>query len=223
MAGVKIALAGEGGQGVQTIAMMLAEAAHEQGKHAIYIPNFGVEQRGGVSIAYVQIADELIGAPRFKEGDIVVALSDRAVERVQMHVGENTVLVYDNSPSVTCGVRDNLIGQQFNQEPTESMLHDKEISQIGSQKREEWPKLPTHAKRVIGIPATEIAKKEFSTRVFNMIILGAVLEATGVMELTAIHQALDKKLAKKFAENPNLREYNYQALARGMQLVDRVI
>ena len=42
---VKIALAGEGGQGVQSIAEILAEAANEQGKQALYIPNFGVEQR----------------------------------------------------------------------------------------------------------------------------------------------------------------------------------
>jgi 2-oxoglutarate ferredoxin oxidoreductase subunit gamma len=50
---IKIALAGEGGQGVQSIAEILAEAANEGGKNALYIPNFGVEQRGGVSIAFV--------------------------------------------------------------------------------------------------------------------------------------------------------------------------
>ena len=32
---VKIALAGEGGQGVQSIAEILAEAANEQGKQAL--------------------------------------------------------------------------------------------------------------------------------------------------------------------------------------------
>lgn len=223
MANIKIALAGEGGQGVQTIAMLLAEAAYQNGRQAIYIPNFGVEQRGGVSIAYVQISDEPIGAPRFKEGDVVVALSDRAIERVQIHVGENTVLVYDNSQETTLGVRDSVVGQQYNQDMTDSILIEKEIEEIGSSSRKSFPKLPLCARRVIGIPATAVAKKEFSTRVFNMVILGAVLEATGVLELTAIHQALEKKMEKKFADNPGLREYNYQALSRGMELVERVI
>lgn len=43
----KIALAGEGGQGVQSVAMILTEAAALEGKEILYIPNFGVEQRGG--------------------------------------------------------------------------------------------------------------------------------------------------------------------------------
>ncbi|MGB4510981.1 MAG: 2-oxoacid:acceptor oxidoreductase family protein, partial [Thermacetogeniaceae bacterium] len=74
---VRIAIAGEGGQGVQSVAMILTEAAALDGKEFLYIPNFGVEQRGGVSIAFVQIGDEKIGAPKFKTGDIVIALSDR--------------------------------------------------------------------------------------------------------------------------------------------------
>ena len=75
----KIAIAGEGGQGVQMIAEILAEAANQMGKNAIYIPNFGVEQRGGVSIAFVQISDGPIGAPKFVEADILIPVSPRAV------------------------------------------------------------------------------------------------------------------------------------------------
>ncbi len=94
---IKIALAGEGGQGVQSIAMILAEAAFDNGKEVIYIPNFGVEQRGGVSIAFVQIADVPIAAPKFKTGDIVVALSSRACERTSIYADRETLFVYDSS------------------------------------------------------------------------------------------------------------------------------
>jgi hypothetical protein len=93
----RIVLAGEGGQGVQTVAEILAEAANEEGKQALYIPNFGVEQRGGVSVAYVQISDRQIGAPKFQTGDIVIALSDRAVHRTQKYVGPQTTFVYDST------------------------------------------------------------------------------------------------------------------------------
>ena len=70
---IRIALAGEGGQGVQAVAEILAEAAYHEGKQAIYIPNFGLEQRGGVSLAFVQVSDQRIGAPKFNKGDVVVA------------------------------------------------------------------------------------------------------------------------------------------------------
>lgn len=223
MAGmIRIALAGEGGQGVQLVAELLAEAANHEGKEAIYIPNFGVEQRGGVSIAYVQISDKPIGAPKFKAADIVVALSDRAIDRTKVHVGAQTIFVYDNSDWVTPGAKDEIIGQQFNQHESDSMLIDQEAESVGIQPRKSKPILPANAKEVIGIPATEVAKNELTPRVFNMVILGSVIKATGVMGLEEIKQALEKKIGNKFEKNPQLRELNYQALTRGMQLVNKV-
>ena len=71
----KITLAGEGGQGVQAIAQIMVNAAFNEGKNACYLPNFGLEQRGGVSLSFVQISDSEIGAPKFKISDIVIALS----------------------------------------------------------------------------------------------------------------------------------------------------
>ncbi|HSA06286.1 MAG TPA: 2-oxoacid:acceptor oxidoreductase family protein [Candidatus Gastranaerophilales bacterium] len=97
MARTKIVLAGEGGHGVQSIAKILVEAGYAANKEVLYIPNFGVEQRGGVSIAFCQIADEPIGEPRFSKGDIVIALSDRAIARCACYVDENTTVVYDTS------------------------------------------------------------------------------------------------------------------------------
>ena len=94
---VRVALAGEGGQGVQAAAEILAEAAYNEGKQAIYIPNFGLEQRGGVSVAFIQVSDRRIGAPKFHKGDVVVALSHRAVERTHQYSGPDTVYVYDTS------------------------------------------------------------------------------------------------------------------------------
>lgn len=93
----KIVLAGEGGQGVQKVAEILAEAANMEGKNALYIPNFGVEQRGGVSIAFVQIGEDEISFPKFSKGDIVIALSNRAVKRTEQYLCGNTVLVYDST------------------------------------------------------------------------------------------------------------------------------
>ncbi len=97
MARTRIVLAGEGGQGVQSIAKILVEAGYEAGKEILYIPNFGVEQRGGVSIAFCQVADEKIGEPRFSKGDIVIMLSDRAIDRCSDYANENSTVIYDSS------------------------------------------------------------------------------------------------------------------------------
>jgi len=94
---IRIALAGEGGQGVQSIAEIMAEAAYENNQQALYIPNFGLEQRGGVSIAFIQFSDARIGAPKFHKADIVVALSERAVIRMLGYSGPETLFVYDSS------------------------------------------------------------------------------------------------------------------------------
>lgn len=180
----KIVLAGEGGQGVQSVAGILAEAANDQGREALYIPNFGVEQRGGVSVAYLQIGDEAIGAPKFQTGDIVIALSDRAVHRTRRYVGPETVFVYDSG-----------------------------IEGIGEDD------LPDNAKKVLGIPALAVSKQELHPRVFNVVIMGAVIRATEVVPEEKAKEALEKKLGYKFDKNPKLREMNYKAIDRGAELV----
>lgn len=183
---VRIALAGEGGQGVQSVAQILTEAAALEGKEVLYIPNFGVEQRGGVSIAFVQIGDEKIGAPKFKTGDIVIALSDRAVRRVKMHVGPETLFVYDASIE---GVEDDL---------------------------------PKNAKKILAIPALETANKELHPRVFNILIMGAVIGATRVVSPEKAKEAIEKELGSKFEKDPELRELNFRALEKGIELIERM-
>lgn len=179
----KIVLAGEGGQGVQSVAEILAEAANEEGQQALYIPNFGVEQRGGVSVAFVQISDGRIGSPKFRTGDIVVALSDRAVHRTRQYVGPATTFVYDSGiPDVEGAI-------------------------------------PKNAARVLAIPAIEVAKNEFHPRVFNIIILGAVVGATGVISPERARAAIEKKLGYKFEKQPELRDLNFKAVERGMEMV----
>jgi 2-oxoglutarate ferredoxin oxidoreductase subunit gamma len=180
---VKIALAGEGGQGVQSVAGIMVEAANDSGREALYIPNFGVEQRGGVSVAYCQISDEKIGSPKFKKADLVIALSDRAVRRTRQYADQDTVYIYDASIK---GVEN---------------------------------ELPKNAKKLMAIPALDIAKNELHPRVFNIIIMGAAIEATRIVEMDQAKKAVEKRLGYKFAQNPKLRELNFQALERGAELV----
>ncbi len=92
---LKILLVGEGGQGIQTIAKILAKSAYENGYHSAYIPNFGTEQRGGISLAYVQISCDFIIAPKFKTANIFLILSSRDIERSLIYIGPETNVIYD--------------------------------------------------------------------------------------------------------------------------------
>lgn len=184
MALVKIALAGEGGQGVQSVAEIIAEAAYNEEKQTIYIPNFGLEQRGGVSIAFIQVSDERIGAPKFNKADVVIALSERAVGRTAHYSDENTLFVYDSGFKV------------------------------------DEADLPRQAKKIIGLPAIDTANKELHPRVFNIIIMGAVIGLTNIVDFEAAKIALENKLGYKFEKNPDLRELNFKALELGKQMAE---
>lgn len=185
MALVRIALAGEGGQGVQSIAEILAEAAYNENQQALYIPNFGLEQRGGVSIAFLQFSDKRIGAPKFQKADIVIALSERAVARTLNYSGAETLYVYDSSFKV------------------------------------EAEELPQQAKQIIALPAIDTANNELHPRVFNIIIMGAVIGLSNVVSFEAAKAALEHKLGYKFEKDPKLRELNFKALEIGREMAEK--
>lgn len=181
---IRVALAGEGGQGVQSVAEILAEAAYNENKQTIYIPNFGLEQRGGVSIAFIQVSDERIGAPKFNKADVVIALSQRAVPRTVGYSDKNTLYVYDSGFNVN------------------------------------FDELPKEAKKIIGLPAIDTANRELHPRVFNVIIMGAVIGLTNMVKYESAKEALEHKLGYKFEKNPDLRELNFKALEIGKKMAE---
>ena len=234
---LKILLAGEGGQGIQSIAEILAEAANSEGKEALYIPNFGVEQRGGISMAYLQITESgnQIGAPKFELADILIALSSRAIARTKHHAGKDTIYIYDNSLIEPSQVNDQLVGLQYFEStppcPTdqeELKIHEEDLGDNRSctyyQKSQvDVKKLPRNVKKIVSIPANDIAKNELSPRVFNIMILGAVIAATKILPIESIERALEEKLGDKFRKNPKLRDLNNKALARGYELLENLL
>ncbi|MFH0857534.1 MAG: 2-oxoacid:acceptor oxidoreductase family protein [Candidatus Magasanikbacteria bacterium] len=88
-----ILLAGDGGQGIQTIGDILAKAMIQNGHNVTLIPNYGLEQRGGVSLVFIKVSDEEIVYPKFSFADILLVLSEQAEERTIMYRGENTEVI----------------------------------------------------------------------------------------------------------------------------------
>jgi len=94
---IKIILAGEGGQGVQTIAKALFNAAISAKYNVSYIPSFGVEQRGTPSVAYITLSHGQIRYPRFEFADVALVMGERAMDRVAGVINPNTKLIFDTS------------------------------------------------------------------------------------------------------------------------------
>lgn len=209
----KVVVAGEGGQGVQALAESLALAAYRGGLEALYIPNFGIEQRGGVSLAMVQLSDRAIGAPKFLTADLVVALSPRSVSRTERYLGPETLLLYDSSLIQSPEVADQVVGLQS----YDTIAPEAFAERTGYHEEKPGPK--PHASKFIAIPAADIARKELHPRVFNMIILGAMIAITKVVSLKLVQGALEEKLERRFAADPKLKEHNFRALELGYNRV----
>ncbi|MGE5592277.1 MAG: 2-oxoacid:acceptor oxidoreductase family protein [Betaproteobacteria bacterium] len=220
---MKIALAGEGGQGVQLVGEVLALAGFLSGLHALYIPNFGVEQRGGVSLAYVQLGPNPIGSPKFRHADVLVALSDRSIERTRSLVGPGTLLIYDSSSVRPPVIEDDAIGIQawdtVAPEAFASMTGTRAEPQRDSGRAADERRETGAAPFLVGLPAADIARREFIPRAFNVIVMGAVVEATGILAMDKVKEALDLKLGYKFKDDPGLRQVNHRALERGATII----
>jgi len=83
---IKILLAGTGGQGVQTLAHVLSHAAFKSNMQVSLVSNYGLEQRGGMSLAYLQISTAVITAPRFSEPDYLFLMSEEARPRIVKYI-----------------------------------------------------------------------------------------------------------------------------------------
>ncbi len=95
---IKIIFAGEGGQGIQALAKIVATAAADSGQQASYIPVFGVEQRGTPSLAFVTLSQEdEIRYPRFAKADWAIILQPRAFLAAKPYLKPGTQIIFDCS------------------------------------------------------------------------------------------------------------------------------
>jgi 2-oxoglutarate ferredoxin oxidoreductase subunit gamma len=209
----RIVMGGEGGQGVQAVADIMALAAYEEGKEALYIPNFGIEQRGGVSLAFVQIGPEPIGSPKFKEADLLIALSGRALERMLSFLNQDCVILYDSSLLAPPEVSDEVVGRQaYNTIAPEAFAERGQTA-----RKQEFPEIKQPFQALYGLPAGEIARQKIHPRVANMIILGAATRLTGIVEPDSVKKALQERLANKIKRDPNLLSLNIKAFELGWE------
>lgn len=92
-----IVIAGEGGQGIQTIAKVFTEAVFDSNKKVSYMPSFGVEQRGAPSVAFLSVSSKALRYPKFQIADIAIIMQSRAINAVKSYINPNTKVIFDSS------------------------------------------------------------------------------------------------------------------------------
>jgi 2-oxoisovalerate ferredoxin oxidoreductase beta subunit len=175
-AGMALKLAGAGGDGAQTAALLLTTAAIEQGFDATHIPSYGPESRGGTSYADVRIDPDEVLSPAVPQPDVLVAFNAPSVAKFLPSLKDGGTLIYDSSVVATAPARERGL-------------------------------------RLVGVPATAIAEGLGRRVVKNIVVLGALQRATGLLSEESLLCALRGALASK----PSLIALNEAALRAGAE------
>lgn len=106
---VGLKLAGAGGDGAQTAAMIIARAAINEGFDATHIPSYGPESRGGTSYADVRLAETEVLSPAAPRPHVLLAFNAPSLMKFAPTVVHGGIVVYDSSvappPPELAGVR----------------------------------------------------------------------------------------------------------------------
>ena len=94
---ISLKLAGSGGDGAQTAAMLIARAAINEGFDATHIPSYGPESRGGTSYADVHVAKDEVLNPASPHPDILIAFNAPSLTKFGPTVKPGGTIIYDSS------------------------------------------------------------------------------------------------------------------------------
>lgn len=182
---LEIVISGFGGQGALFAGQLLAYAGMDNDKHVTWIPSYGPEMRGGTANCTVVVSDDPIGSPLVRQPAAVIALNLPSVDKYEGLVKPGGLLIYNSS------------------------LVERPIYRTDM--------------RVIPVPANDISQEETGAvtgdsgdpRLANVVMLGALVQATGVLPLEAIEAALAAHLPQR---HMRWLESNKIALRRGAAL-----
>ena len=93
----EVRISGSGGQGVVLAGIMLAEAAIRQGKTAVQSQSYGPEARGGAARSEVVISNREINFPEVQDPDILLAMTQQALEKFVGSVKPGGLILADTT------------------------------------------------------------------------------------------------------------------------------
>jgi 2-oxoisovalerate ferredoxin oxidoreductase beta subunit len=107
---ISLKLAGAGGDGAQTAAMLITLSGINEGFDATNIPSYGPESRGGTSYADVHVAKDEVLDPSCGTPDILLAFNQPSLMKFSSTVKKGGIILYDSSvvsgdPKIPEGVK----------------------------------------------------------------------------------------------------------------------
>ena len=92
---IETRISGLGGQGVVLAGVILGRAAVCDGKYAVQTQSYGAEARGSAAKSEVIISDEKISFPEVRKCDVLVTMSQSALNKHLKDLKENGTLLVD--------------------------------------------------------------------------------------------------------------------------------
>ncbi len=182
-------LSGVGGQGTVLASRLIAQCAIDKGEMARTAETIGMAQRGGCVVSHVRIGDTFSPLIPQGEADVILGFEPSETVRVLPYLKKGgTVIV---SKKAIQPVTASLSGKNF---PEEKML---------SYLRE-------HVTNFIEVDGEKLCKELSSSKVLNVILLGAAI-GSGCLEtsLAEMEETIKKRVPEKY------RELNLRALRLG--------
>ena len=105
----EIRIAGLGGQGVVLAGHILGKAVVNDGLHVVQTQSYGAEARGSAAKSEVILSNKKIGFPMVRKSDVLVAMSQTALDKHLKDLKEKGILIVDTdmikeTPSVNAKV-----------------------------------------------------------------------------------------------------------------------
>ncbi|UCD83359.1 MAG: 2-oxoacid:acceptor oxidoreductase family protein [Deltaproteobacteria bacterium] len=169
---IEVRIHGRGGQGAVTSAELMALAAIEEGKFAQAMPSFGPERRGAPVVSYLRISEQERIRIRSEviQPDIVVVLDPSLLKIIDFTAG-------------------------LKQEGQEGMIviNTRQLpDEIKSAFRIE--------SRVAVVNATKIARETLGVPITNTTMMGALIRATGIVELDSLAGPIQERFSEMLAQ-----------------------
>lgn len=193
---MNILLAGVGGQGTVLASKLIAQTAMNQGLNARTAETIGMAQRGGCVVSHVRIGRE-IHSPLISQhtSDLIIGFEPAEAVRCLPYLKENGAVIV--STKAVKPVTASLTGSSYSGEEMTAFLQ-------------------TQISRLYLIDAETICNHLGSTKVLNVVLLGAAAGA-GLLGVTL--EELEKTIRNKLPER--FIELNCRALSEGAAAVKK--
>ena len=94
---IEVRISGLGGQGVVLAGQILGKAAVYDGKNAVQTQSYGAEARGSAAKSEVIMSDGKIGFPAVRKCDVLIVMSQEALDKHLKDLKEDGLLLVDST------------------------------------------------------------------------------------------------------------------------------